>query len=311
MTTILSKSFTVAHAFDTSNFVSPFSQKNIQECRCGTEACRGVLGPKPKKPVEEKSVTSALITGTKRKLQDLLGSKRAGSESSHNSPKKRKLFNGTSATTKAQNAMAESESARERAEREASDLSRQNASREDRALKRSTSGNLTKPSGHLQTNRSSAIKVTSHISVDFPRSVPGSGALKATKKSSSPQYSSRRTTSMLSSRRGLRSLHRPGTPVRGTSTEVSGSEEDASPNITPASLRSARKPIQVSPIRQELREEPDTNSEKDRIARTSPISGSKLQQRGRTSARTSDNPELEGAMAHHSAQSRSRSGRGR
>ena len=34
----------------------PFSQKNVQECRCGTKNCRGVLGPKAKeekRPKEE------------------------------------------------------------------------------------------------------------------------------------------------------------------------------------------------------------------------------------------------------------------
>lgn len=29
--------------------LSPFSQKNVQECRCGTPSCRGFLGPRPNK----------------------------------------------------------------------------------------------------------------------------------------------------------------------------------------------------------------------------------------------------------------------
>src|SRR5262245_51613505 len=37
-------------SFLTLTWNSPFSSKNIQECCCGTESCRGVLGPKPKKP---------------------------------------------------------------------------------------------------------------------------------------------------------------------------------------------------------------------------------------------------------------------
>jgi palmitoyltransferase ZDHHC9/14/18 len=234
--------------------VSPFSQKNIQECRCGTEACRGVLGPKPKKPVEEKSVTSALITGTKRKLQDLLGSKRAGSESSHNSPKRRKFFTGNSTTTKARNAIVETESARERVEREASDLSRQIAGREDRALKRSISGDLTKHSR-------SASKVT--------RNVSRLGALKAVQKSSGASSSLRRTDPTLNNGRGLRPIHRPRTPIRETSTRVSDSEEDISPNITPASLRSAsRKSVQVSP---------DSNAGRGRVVRMPSTNKSKLQ----------------------------------
>jgi palmitoyltransferase ZDHHC9/14/18 len=250
-----------------SNPVSPFSQKNIQECRCGTEACRGVLGPKPKKPVEEKSVTSALITGTKRKLQDLLGSKRVGSESSHNSPKKRKLFTGNPATTKARNAVVESKSARERAEREASDLSRQAASRGDRALKRSISGDLFKRSR-------SAVKLTRHTSVIFQHKDSRPGALKAIKNSSSMLANSRRTNPTIHNRRAPRPLERPSTPTRETSTGVSDSEEDASPNITPASLRSAsRKSMRTSPIHQRLEEKPDSNAERGGVARSRSVRG--------------------------------------
>ncbi|KAA6408197.1 MAG: histone-lysine N-methyltransferase ASH1L [Lasallia pustulata] len=52
----------------------PFSSKNIQECRCRSASCRGVLGPKPtekSKPKEVKDALEPLTTGTstKRKLQ--------------------------------------------------------------------------------------------------------------------------------------------------------------------------------------------------------------------------------------------------
>lgn len=52
----------------------------MQECRCGTSTCRGVLGPKPKdrptksddkkKPVKKGS--KATLSGTKRKLSNIL-----------------------------------------------------------------------------------------------------------------------------------------------------------------------------------------------------------------------------------------------
>ncbi|CRG82947.1 histone-lysine N-methyltransferase ASH1L [Talaromyces islandicus] len=57
----------------------PFSQKNVQECRCGAPTCRGVLGPKPKdrptksddkKPVKKSS--KATLSGTKRKLGNII-----------------------------------------------------------------------------------------------------------------------------------------------------------------------------------------------------------------------------------------------
>ena len=48
---------------------SPFSSKNIQECRCGKPSCRGVLGPKPKDR-EIKDVLKPLTeTSRKRKFQ--------------------------------------------------------------------------------------------------------------------------------------------------------------------------------------------------------------------------------------------------
>lgn len=56
----------------------PFSQKNVQECRCGSSKCRGVLGPKPKderKPKTEKDLgtsTASKFAGAKRKIADIL-----------------------------------------------------------------------------------------------------------------------------------------------------------------------------------------------------------------------------------------------
>ncbi|KAJ5668050.1 uncharacterized protein N7477_006620 [Penicillium maclennaniae] len=57
---------------------NPYSSKNVQQCRCGAENCRGILGPRPKdkdqrpKIVEEKKVVNKnkKMTGTKRKLAD-------------------------------------------------------------------------------------------------------------------------------------------------------------------------------------------------------------------------------------------------
>ena len=52
---------------------NPFSVKNIQECRCGADNCRGVLGPKPKE-AKEREIREALnpiASGGKRKIQQL------------------------------------------------------------------------------------------------------------------------------------------------------------------------------------------------------------------------------------------------
>ena len=45
---------------------NPYSVKNVQQCRCGSENCRGVLGPKPK---EIKEALNPIVGGGKRKLQ--------------------------------------------------------------------------------------------------------------------------------------------------------------------------------------------------------------------------------------------------
>lgn len=48
----------------------PYSQKNVQVCRCGAENCRGVLGPKPKElPKKEKE---SALAGAKRKIAEVI-----------------------------------------------------------------------------------------------------------------------------------------------------------------------------------------------------------------------------------------------
>ncbi|TVY53552.1 Histone-lysine N-methyltransferase ash1 [Lachnellula cervina] len=73
----------------------PFSAKNVQECRCGSANCRGVLGPKPKdpKPVKEaiKEVVKAGVRAGKRKLKELFGGEDEEDPVDPRSPKKRKM----------------------------------------------------------------------------------------------------------------------------------------------------------------------------------------------------------------------------
>ncbi|KAF2034427.1 SET domain-containing protein [Setomelanomma holmii] len=234
----------------------PFSQKNIQQCRCGTESCRGVLGPKPKKPIEDRSFTSVIIAGTKRKLHDMMGSARAKSEEQM-SPKKRKMHDKNSATTKAKNANMQSEAAREKAERDAAEHSRQIASRQTRALKRST---VTKARrGHVQhlRNREPTMKSTRMTTVSFQRKVPKAGALKAVKQPVRSRAPSQSTKSL--PRKGKRNERQstPMTPTKRPPHSHTDSEEDLSPNITPASLRSASRQVRTSSV---ARAEPNTAS---------------------------------------------------
>jgi palmitoyltransferase ZDHHC9/14/18 len=225
-----------------TNRDSPFSQKNIQQCRCGTQNCRGVLGPKPKKPVEDRSLTSAIVAGTKRKFQDIMGSmtKRAKSENTQTSPKKRKLCAGNSAITKSKNAGVHSESTRNRAERDAAEHSRQIASRQTRALKRSTPTassrhqNLKNPRKQLPSIRSTRV-----TKVSFQRKLQKPGALKSIKQSSRSRVIPQNTRTASGTSKRSQHPKCPSTPTRSSRISQSGSDGDNSPNITPASLRSA------------------------------------------------------------------------
>lgn len=86
---------------------SPFSQKNVQECRCGVPTCRGVLGPRPKdqRPKEPKvdnkksskarvkKGSKVTLAGTKRKAERVLD------ESTSRLNKKRKILTPKSLKT--------------------------------------------------------------------------------------------------------------------------------------------------------------------------------------------------------------------
>ena len=61
----------------------PFSQKNVQECRCGAKNCRGVLGPKAKEEKKVKdegasSVRTNSLAGAKRKLAQIFDDSTSG-----------------------------------------------------------------------------------------------------------------------------------------------------------------------------------------------------------------------------------------
>ncbi|KAI9779845.1 MAG: hypothetical protein M1839_007158 [Geoglossum umbratile] len=73
----------------------PFSIKNVQECRCASGNCRGVLGPKQLPAKEQKKeVIKPLVKRAKRKFRQYLSGEKDASASS--GPKKRKLAATTS-----------------------------------------------------------------------------------------------------------------------------------------------------------------------------------------------------------------------
>lgn len=107
-------SYAIGH---TDNTISPYSSKNVQQCRCGAENCRGILGPRPKdkdqrpKIVEEKKVVkkNKKMTGTKRKLavDDESTNARGG--------KKRKMITPKSIKASVKKAMTKATTARGKA----------------------------------------------------------------------------------------------------------------------------------------------------------------------------------------------------
>lgn len=160
------------------------------------------------------------------------------------------MLPGDHTISKARNAFLESTFARDQAKRDAIELSRQAASREHRALKRSTSKTVVKRARSTRTRpaKPPAVKVTRHTTVNFQRKVSRPAAMKMVKMSSSIHSDLRRPNSSRNNRKGLRSIQRPLTPTRRSGTAESDSEGTASPNITPASLRSAsRKSTHASP----------------------------------------------------------------
>ncbi|KAF2275009.1 uncharacterized protein EI97DRAFT_84793 [Westerdykella ornata] len=241
----------------------PFSLRNVQKCCCGTERCRGVLGPKPKHQAQP-SLASTFLTGTKRKLQEMFGSG-SGSSSTQSSPKKRRL-NGMNhaALTKKENALAQNVAAQEKAKKEAAEQAAQKASRENRALRRSSSMTLT-------THRSKTVHTTSR------RSLPSllskrQGALAATQrtpkaltrqlqhKASVGSLGKRVLTGKVAKLSGSRSsvlkrnvaarkdkgaaesMMPPRSPTPEDDVVMMDEEqEDETINITPASLRSAKR----------------------------------------------------------------------
>ncbi|KIW15011.1 hypothetical protein PV08_07798 [Exophiala spinifera] len=55
----------------------PYSQKNVQQCRCGADNCRGILGPRPKEERKQKSPDedtkkTGKLAGAKRKIAEAI-----------------------------------------------------------------------------------------------------------------------------------------------------------------------------------------------------------------------------------------------
>lgn len=94
---------------------SPYSQKNVQECRCGSEKCRGVLGPRPKeqRAKDSKSDDPKRASSSKRTRTSISGTKRKNSldDSSPHLTKRRRALTPQSIKTGIKNAASKARSA--------------------------------------------------------------------------------------------------------------------------------------------------------------------------------------------------------
>ena len=110
-------------------------------------------------------------------------------------------------------------------------------------MKRSTALTISKRMRPTVTRRtvSGSLKSSRTTTFSLQRKVSKPGALKAVNRSTRLNTTSRRANAGMNGRKGLAPSKRPSTPTSDSDVEVDDSEEDASPNITPASLRSASK----------------------------------------------------------------------
>jgi palmitoyltransferase ZDHHC9/14/18 len=232
-----------------------------------------------------------------------MGSVRAKPEDNQKSPKKRKLATTQSAPAHPKVTGAQSGNARARAEQEAAEQSRQIASRQNRALKRSTPvSNSRRTQSKLVRSNLPIIKSTRITTVSFKRKVPKSGALKDVKQPSHLRAVPRPTKAAIGRSGKSRLQGRPTTPTRSSSEQQSHSEDDNSPNITPASLRSASKKSGLT-----------SPAVRGRLSKTESVKSNPVQKRSlrtvqqRASKGSSEDSDAEMEDADRPAQARSRS----
>lgn len=197
----------------------PFSAKNVQECRCGSDNCRGVLGPKPKpNPKEAKTVKETIknvVKAGKRKLKELLGGEEEDDADSR-SPKKRKMKQATGVKRSASNAsMQMAKGAAKAVKKTVSShlLNARNAVGSKRVIKKTMKATSLKTYGNRKTTISSR---NSSLTIVATEGSPRSG-----KKSSLAKSSVRKT--IMKSVRGTKGGSRDVSG--GTIRVVSGEEE--------------------------------------------------------------------------------------
>jgi palmitoyltransferase ZDHHC9/14/18 len=219
--------------------------------------------------------------------------------------------------TKGTNTNVKSEVIHGRASKEAAEHFRQIVSRQHRALKRSTPETTPRHSrSNLLRKQPTLTKSTRVTTAGFGRNLRRLGTSKVIKRSVRTQVGPQHRNVVGRGKGGLQTCLRPRTPTHSSSEPFSDSGEDASPNITPASLRSASKrSTRTSPVVEghvKNGRPRKTNSEHERLSNAYDISKSDFQQAEDVTATKAIYMSEDGVeKSSHPAQSRSRSTRGR
>lgn len=124
----------------------PFSNKNVQTCLCGSENCRGVLGPRPRevKPpkVDLKKAVKGTIKAGKRKLKEMLGD-----DATDDKAKKRKIQPATGVKRSLSNASLKAAKGAATAIKKSvssMSLAKKNSAKSTPVKRRASTGNLLK-----------------------------------------------------------------------------------------------------------------------------------------------------------------------
>lgn len=164
----------------------------------------------------------------------------------------------------------------------------------------------------LRTHRPS-IKSTRVTTVSFQHKAPRAGALKAVKQPLRPRVPSKQSKLPFKRSKRPQVQDAPMTPTRRSYEAMS--EDESSPNITPASLRSASKKTRRSSITKERPEKNasiDSKSNQTQVLRKYGNNSSRAQLRH--SASSSDKSRATSASVekrYHASQDRSRGSSGR
>lgn len=251
----------------------PFSAKNVQTCLCGSENCRGFLGPRPRevKPpkTELKKTVKGAVKAGKRKLKEMVGDEPAGG----NKAKKRKILPATGV------------------KRSLSNASMKAAKGAATAIRKSMSS--ISLSGKKGQANGTPVKRRASTGALLKKATTGKKLTKAQGKSSAKPASSRSSSLTIVAasdeniRAGKKGTPKKGTPKKGTPKKATPSKATPKSKASPAGKATSAKgkpsPKSVTPKTANRRLSGKATTPKSK----SPRKGMELSPKGRAKASSS------------------------